>query len=87
MATPTASSSPTRTAAPQATATGTGDASVKGSMTLRQVADANHLTLSVLVAECGLPADVNADRTLREISDATPGFDVQIVKDAVARLA
>ena len=87
VATPTASSSPTRTAAPQATATGTGDASVKGSMTLRQVADANHLALSVLVAECGLPADVNADRTLREISDATPGFDVQIVKDAVARLA
>ncbi len=85
--TPTATSSATQTATPQATGTGTGDASIKGSMTLRQVADANHLTLSVLVAECGLPADVNADQTLREISDANPDFDVQVVKDAVARLA
>jgi len=56
-------------------------------MTLRQVADANQLTLSVLVAECGLPADVDTDLTLRELADTNPGFDVQVVKDAVARLA
>jgi len=81
--TPTASHTATGTA----TATGTGDASIKGSMTLRQVADANQLTLSVLVAECGLPADVDTDLTLRELADTNPGFDVQVVKDAVARLA
>ncbi|HEY5483679.1 MAG TPA: hypothetical protein VIK31_07690 [Propionibacteriaceae bacterium] len=76
----------THTATAQATGTGTGDASIKGSMTLRQVAEANQLQVAVLVAECGLPADVNADLTLRELADSIPGFDVQIVKDAVARL-
>jgi hypothetical protein len=55
-------------------------------MTLRQVADANQLQVAVLVAECSLPSDVNADLTLRELSDTIPGFDVQVVKDAVARL-
>jgi len=86
---PLSASTPTtsHTATATATATGTGDASIKGSLTLRQVADANHLTLSVLVAECGLPADVNTDLTLRELADTNPGFDVQVVKDAVARLA
>jgi hypothetical protein len=74
------------TATAQATGTGTGDASIKGSMTLRQVADASHLTVAALVAECGLPSDVNADLTLRELADSVPGFDVQVVKDAVARL-
>jgi len=81
---PTASA--THAATAQATGTGTGDASIKGSMTLRQVADASHLTVAALVAECGLPADVNADLTLRELADSVPGFDVQVVKDAVARL-
>jgi hypothetical protein len=82
--TPTATA--THTATAQATGTGTGDASIKGSMTLRQVADANHLTVASLVAERGLPADVNPDLTLRELADSVPGFDVQVVKDAVARL-
>jgi len=81
---PTASA--THAATAQATGTGTGDASIKGSMTLRQVADASHLTVAALVAECGLPADVDADLTLRELADSVPGFDVQVVKDAVARL-
>src|SRR5450759_5086228 len=60
------------TATAQATGTGT--------------ADASHLTVAALVAECGLPSDVNADLTLRELADSVPGFDVQVVKDAVARL-
>jgi hypothetical protein len=79
--------STTHTASAVPTGTGTGDALIKGSMTLRQVADANRLTLSMLVAECGLPADVNADLTLRELSSSNSGFDVQVVKDAVARLS
>ena len=82
----TPSATATHTATAQATGTGTGDASIKGSMTLRQVAEANQLQVAVLVAECGLPADINADLTLRELADSIPGFDVQIVKDAVARL-
>lgn len=86
VATSTPSATATHTATAQATGTGTGDASIKGSMTLRQVADANHLTVAALVAECGLPADVNPDLTLRELADSVPGFDVQVVKDAVARL-
>jgi hypothetical protein len=85
-ATTVQTSTRTHTASAVPTGTGTGDASIKGSMTLHQVADADRLTLSLLVAECGLPADVNTDLTLRELADATPGFDVQVVKDAVARL-
>lgn len=84
--TSTPSATPTHTSTAQATGTETSDASIKGSMTLRQVADANHLTLSVLVAACGLPAGVDADLTLRELADSIPGFDVQVVKDAVASL-
>jgi hypothetical protein len=84
--TSTPTSTATHTSTAQATGTGTGDASIKGSMTLRQVADANQLQVAVLVAECSLPSDVNADLTLREVSDTIPGFDVQVVKDAVARL-
>ena len=75
----TPSATATHTATAQATGTGTGDASIKGSMTLRQVADASHLTVAALVAECGLPSDVNADLTLRELADSVPGFDVQVV--------
>ena len=86
VATSTLSATATHTATAQATGTGTGDASIKGSMTLRQVADANHLTVAALVADCGLPADVNPDLTLRDLADSVPGFDVQVVKDAVARL-
>jgi hypothetical protein len=82
----TPSATATHTATATATGTGTGDASIKGSMTLRQVADASHLTVAALVAECGLPADANPDLTLRELADSVPGFDVQVVKDAVARL-
>jgi hypothetical protein len=84
--TPSATATHTATSTAQATGTGTGDASIKGSMTLRQVADASHLTVAALVAECGLPADANPDLTLRELADSVPGFDVQVVKDAVARL-
>ena len=84
--TTTPSAPVTHTSTPQATGTGTGDASIKGSMTLRQVAEANHLTVAALAAECALPGDVNADLTLRELADSIPGFDVQVVKDAVARI-
>ena len=86
VATSTPSATATHTASAPATGTGTGDASIKGSMTLRQVADASRLTVAALVAECGLPADANPDLTLRELADSVPGFDVQLVKDAAARL-
>ncbi len=82
-----ATATPTATTTHTATATGTGEVSVKGSMTLRQVADANHLAVAALAAECGLPNDVNPDLSLREIVDANPGFEIQSVKDAIARLS
>lgn len=98
---PTPSASPTATAAPlppttsssgvvnpypTATGTGTGDAEVKGSMTLRQVAGTFGLSLEALVVECGLPADVDVDKTLRDLSAENPGFDVEAVRAAVERL-
>ena len=89
VAPPTSSSAvvtPPPTAAGTGTATGTGDAQVKGSVTLRQVAGTYGLSLETLVAECGLPADVDVDKTLRDLSAEIPGFDVEAVRDAVGRL-
>lgn len=83
---PPTSSSAVVAPTPTATGTGTGDAQVKGSMTLRQVAGTYGLSLETLVAECGLPADVDVDKTLRDLSAEIPGFDVEAVRDAVERL-
>lgn len=68
------------------TGTGTSDTQVKGSMTLRQVAQTYNLSLDKLIAECGLPADVDADKPLRDLSTVVPGFDVEAVRSAVDRL-
>ena len=84
--TPTVSSSGGANPYPTATRSGTGDAQVKGSMTLRQVAGTYGLSLEALVAECGLPADVDVDMTLRDLSAEIPGFDVEGVRAAVERL-
>lgn len=91
---PTPSASPsvavpsaTATHVPQPTGTGAGESSVTGQQTLRQVAQAAGIDLAALIAEAGLPADVNPDVALRTLRDTVPGFEMQQVRDAVDRLS
>lgn len=78
------------TTAPAASHTPTGAAAasgaVTGSMTLREVAEANQVDLAALIAEVGLPAQVNPDLPLRDLKNALPGFEIQAVRDAVTAL-
>lgn len=95
------SAAPTSAPAPQPSAThtptgiptGTGSASetgasgsVTGQSTLRGIARDNGLDPAVLARESGLPADVNLDATLKTLRDSYPGWEIQAVRDAVARL-
>ena len=75
----------TRTGTPTGTGTGTSSQTISGSMTLRQVADANGIALARLIAECGLPASTNPDLTLKTLKDTT-GVEIQAVRDAVQRI-
>ncbi|MGB7963108.1 MAG: hypothetical protein WCF12_09165 [Propionicimonas sp.] len=88
--TPPGSSTLPPTTAPAASHTPTGAATasgaVTGSMSLRQVAEANQVDLAALIAEAGLPAQVNPDLPLRDLKNALPGFEVQAVRDAVTAL-
>ena len=79
---------PTTPPAPSHTPTGAGTATgtVTGSMTLRQVAKANGVDLAVLIAEAGLPAEINPDVPLRDFKNALPGFEIQAVRDAITPL-
>ena len=84
---PTPTPGPTASApVPQPTHTSTSTASVTGQQTLRQVAQANGLDLAKLIAEAGLPADVNPDVALRTLRDTIEGFEILQVRDAVDRL-
>ena len=92
---PTPTGTPTGTGTPGAgsgTPTGTGTpgsgstAEITGQMTLRQVADDYGLDVAVLAAEAGLPADTDPDLALKQIRDTVAGFEIQAVRDAVARL-
>lgn len=88
-AAPTASGTPPPPAAAThvPTPVGTGAASgITGSMTLRQVAQANGLDPAALAAKAGLPADVSLDTPLRDLRNTVPGFEIQTVRDAVAAL-
>lgn len=81
--TPTPAASATHTPAPGSTGAPSG---ITGSMTLRQVAQANGLDPAALVRQAGLPADVALDTPLRDLRDSLPGFEIQSVRDAVAAL-
>lgn len=81
------SHAPTGTPTGVGSATGSVSGSVTGSMTLRQVAEANDLDLDDLIAQVGLPPDVNPDLPLRDLKNALSGFEIQSVRDAVAALA
>ena len=84
---PTAPSSVTPTHVPTATPTGTPEGDIRGSMTIREVAEANDVPIDRLLDEAGLPADLDPDLALREIQNVVPGFEIQTVRDAVAALA
>lgn len=75
------------TAAPTGTPTGTPESGVRGSMTVREVAQANGVAVDRLLAEAGLPADLDPDTVLRDIQALVPGFEIQTVRDAVTALA
>ncbi len=79
---PTPTGTPTGTGTPGSGST----ASITGQMTLRQVADDYGLDVAVLAAEAGLPADTDPDLALKQIRDTVAGFEIQAVRDAVARL-
>lgn len=74
------------TPTPSGTPTGTPEGGVRGSMTVREVAQANGVAIDRLLVEAGLPADLDPDTVLREIQDRVPGFEIQTLRDAVAAL-
>ncbi|MBK9158954.1 MAG: hypothetical protein WAV45_09055 [Propionibacteriaceae bacterium] len=78
--------SPSGTATPQGTPTASDAQAIRGSTTLRQVAATYGLDVARLAHECGLPADVNVDATLKDLTSTVAGFEIQAVRDAVARL-
>ena len=57
---------------------------IKGRLTLREVVDACRVPLEYLVAELGLPADVDTGLLLRDLA-GTYGIEVTTVRDAVQR--
>lgn len=87
--------SPTPTGTPRGgggTPTGTGQPGgqstqeITGQQTLQQVADAHGLDVAALIAESGLPADTDPRTQLKTLRDTVPGFEIQQVRDAVARM-
>lgn len=60
---------------------------ITGQMTLAQVARASGVDLAELVKAVGLPPDVDTGVPLRELKQSIPSFEVQQVRDAVARLS
>ena len=64
-----------------------GEGSVTGQSTLRSVATAAGIDPAALARECGLPAGVDLDATLRSLRSSHPDLELDDVRDAVARLA
>lgn len=83
-ATPQPAPAPTPTHTPSPASGST--QSVTGQSTLTQVATAAGVDVADLVRESGLPADVDVDRTLKDLRDTIPGFEIQQVRDALTRL-
>ena len=57
---------------------------IKGRLTLQEVVDACQVPLEYLVAELGLPADMDTGLVLRDLT-GTYGIEVTTVRDAVQR--
>lgn len=86
-ATPAPTTTHVPTGTPTGTATGTPEGGVRGAMTLQEVAETNGIAIDRLLAESGLPADLDPGTVLREIQNVVPGFEIQTIRDAVAKLA
>lgn len=74
------------TGTPTGDPTGTPASGIRGSMTIREVSETSGVAVAELLAEAGLPADLDPDLVLREIQDVVPGFEVQTIRDAVEAL-
>lgn len=86
---PTPTSVPTSVATthvPTGTPTGTAPEGIRGSVTVRQVAQANGVAIPELLAKAGLPASLDPDTLLKDIQNTVPGFEIQTIRDAVAAL-
>jgi len=59
---------------------------IKGRMTLREVADQCAVPLDALLTALDLPADQDPDTQLKSLVEQIPGFEVQMVQDAVGAL-
>ena len=92
---PPAVAAPTAAHAPQGGGTGEGlslptDGSrlpafeIKGRMTLQEVVDYCQVPLDTLIAELGLPVDVDRQMALRDVADRY-GIDVTAVRDVVSK--
>lgn len=81
------STTPVSIATPTGPPSGTAESGVRGSMTIREVAETNGVAVDRLLVESGLPADLDPDTVLREIQNEVPGFELQTIRDAIARLA
>lgn len=77
---------PTTTHVPTATPAGTPAEDIRGSMTVREVAEANGIAIGGLLSAAGLPADLDPDTVLRDIQGIVPGFEIQTLRDAVTAL-
>jgi hypothetical protein len=59
---------------------------IKGTMTLKEVSEGTGIPLDKLLAEAKLPADIAPTTTVKELVGSVPGFEVQALRDAAAKL-
>ncbi len=80
---------PTGTGTPRGDRAGGGASAenITGQSTLQGVADDIGVPVATLIAEIGLPADTDPRATLKTLRDTIPGFEIQQVRDAAARLS
>jgi hypothetical protein len=84
--TPSGSGTGTPTGTPTSTPTGTPEGGIRGSMTLSEAAESGGVAVADLLAQAGLPADLDPGTVLRDIQNTVPGFELQTLRDALAAL-
>lgn len=61
-------------------------ADIEGRMTLREVSAGTGIPLDALLEAAGLPANTSPNLALKDLVSQIDGFEVQIIRDAVAQL-